>query len=125
MAWHGAGLLLLSGRSFLQGDVARGAELWSKALLEMDEAGKREPDNPADAGFRAPPRWFAAFPQRASGYGPAAARKALADYEHVAGMQKTYFDSLNIHMRSELLFGMADGWARNGDAVEKARAGIL
>jgi hypothetical protein len=120
MAWHGAGLLLLSGRSFNQGDVARGAELWSNALLEMDEAGKREPDNPAVLIPRAA-AWFATSRNAPPDMGQPLLEKALADYGHVYEMQKTYFDTLNIHMRSELLFGLADGWARHGDAV-KARA---
>jgi hypothetical protein len=119
MAWHGAGLLLLSGRSFNQGDVAGGAELWTKAVSEMDDAGKREPDNPAVLIPRAA-AWFAASRNAPPDMGQPLLQKALADYEHVYDMQKAYFDTLNIHMRSELLFGLADGWARHGDAA-KAR----
>jgi tetratricopeptide (TPR) repeat protein len=117
MSWHGAGQLLLSGRSFNQGDVARGAELWSNALNEMDEAGKREPDNPAILIPRAA-AWFAASRNAPPEMGEPLLKKAIADYEHVYDLQKDYFDRLNIHMKSELLFGLADGWARAGDSAK-------
>jgi hypothetical protein len=35
-------------------------------------------------------------------------------------LQRAHFDRLGIHPRSELLFGLADGYSRAGDA-EKAR----
>jgi len=120
MSWHGAGLLTLSGRDFAQGDLAGAVELWERAVAEMDEAGKREPDNPAVLIPRAA-AWFAASRTAPPEMGQPLLEKALADYEHVYDMQKAYFDKLNIHMRSELLFGLSDGWAREGDTA-KARA---
>lgn len=36
-------------------------------------------------------------------------------------LQKSYFARLSGHARGELLFGLAEGWARLGDS-EKARA---
>ena len=47
-------------------------------------------------------------------------KKAFADYEHVYQLQPAIFDRLGTHPRSELLFGLADGYARDGNA-EKAR----
>ena len=119
MAWHGGGLMVLSGREFQKGNYAAGGELWSKAIAEMDKAGALEPDNPAVLIPRAAV-WFAASRQVPPVRAVPLIGKAIADYEHVYEMQKTYFDTLDIHMRSELLFGLADGYARVGNA-EKAR----
>lgn len=58
-SWHGTGLLVLSGQKFQQGDAAAGGELWARAIREMDEAGRMEPDNPAVLIPRAA-AWFAA-----------------------------------------------------------------
>ena len=119
MAWHGAGLLSVAGPKFAQGDFAAGMQLWTQASQEMEKAGQLEPRNPGVLIPRAS-AWFAASratpPQMAA---PVLA-KAIADYETVYDLQKAYFDKLDIHMRSELLFGLADGYARQGNA-EKAR----
>jgi tetratricopeptide (TPR) repeat protein len=118
-AWHGAGLLLLSGRKFQQGDAAAGGQLWTQAINQMDEAGQMEPDNPAVLIPRAA-AWFTASRSAPPEMGAPLLKKALADYEHVYDLQKAYFDKLGIHPRSELLFGLADGYARDGNP-EKAR----
>ena len=119
-AWHGSGLLFYSGQKFQLGDVATGSQLWSQAIAEMDEAGKMEPDNPAVLIPRAA-AWFVASRNSPEDMGKPVLEKALADYEHVYDLQKGFFDRLDIHMRSELLFGLADGYARD-DQPEKARA---
>ena len=114
MAWHGGGLMVLSGQKFQQGDFAAGGELWARAVAEMDKAGTLEPDNPGVLIPRAAV-WFAASRQVPPERGRPLVEKAVADYEHVYEMQKTYFDTLDVHMRSELLFGLADGYKRNGN----------
>jgi tetratricopeptide (TPR) repeat protein len=119
MAWHGGGLMILAGEKFRQGDYAAGGDLWSKAVAEMDKAGELEPDNPAILIPRAAV-WFAASRRSPPDMGKPLLEKAIADYEHVYQMQTAYFDKLDIHMRSELLFGLADGYSRNGNP-EKAR----
>lgn len=120
LAWHGAGLLSEAGRKFNERDYQAGGELWSKAIVEMDEAGNRQPDNPAVLIPRAA-AWFAASRLSPPDMGRPILRKALADYEHVYDLQKGFFDRLGAHMRGELLFGLADGYAREGNE-EKARA---
>ena len=78
----------------------------------MDQAGKLEPDSP----FVLIPRaavWFAASRQAPPDRATPILEKAIADYEHVYELQKAYFDTLSVHMRSELLFGLADGNARD------------
>ena len=119
LAWHGAGLLLLSGPKFAAGDIATGIQLWTKANDEMKKAGELEPKNPGVLIPRAA-SWFAASRQAPEEMGAPILAQALADYETVYELQKTYFDKLDIHMQSELLFGLADGYARKKDAA-KAR----
>ena len=120
MSWHGAGLLFMAGEKFQSGDVSAGGELWDRATQEMDEAGSHEPDNIAVLIPRAA-AWFAASRAAPADMGAPLLNKALADYEHVYQLQKGYFDKLSVHMRSELMFGLADGYARSGD-TEKARS---
>ena len=119
LAWHGAGLLSIAGPKFAQGDFANGMQIWTKANEEMRKAGQMEPRNLGVLIPRAS-AWFAA--SRATPpemTGPVLAQ-AVADYETVYELQKPYFDKLDIHMRSELLFGLADGTARQGNS-DKAR----
>ena len=56
---------------------------------------------------------------------PAAARplleSAVANYERVLNLQKETFQSLGDHPRGELLFGIADGYARLGDPAAARR----
>jgi tetratricopeptide (TPR) repeat protein len=118
-AWHGSGLMFQSGQKFRQGELEAAGQLWDKAVQEMDQAGKSEPDNPAVLIPRAA-TWFAASRNVPPDMGQPVLKKALADYEHVYDLQKGFFDRLDIHMRSELLFGLADGYNRDGQP-EQAR----
>ena len=119
LAWHGGGLLFLSGPKFAQGDFANGMQMWTKANEEMTRAGELEPRNPGVLIPRAA-AWFAASRNAPPEMGAPILAQAVADYETVYDLQKAYFDKLDIHMRSELLFGLADGTARKGEKV-KAR----
>src|SRR5262249_17970711 len=47
-------------------------------------------------------------------------QSAVANYERALELQAATFASLGDHAKGELLFGLADGWARLGDA-QKAR----
>lgn len=42
-------------------------------------------------------------------------RSALANYEHVLELQQEVWPSLGDHAKGELLFGLAEGYARVGD----------
>jgi hypothetical protein len=119
LSWHGSGLLAQAGAKFGRGDYQAGGELWGKAVAEMDEAGKRQPDNPAVL-IPSAAAMFAASRFSPPQMGKPILQKALADYEHVFDLQKGFFDRLSGHMRGELLFGLADGYSRDGNA-EKAR----
>src|SRR5947207_6646490 len=45
MVWHGAALLVQSGRAFQHGDMGSGGQLWDRGLKEMNAAVALAPDN--------------------------------------------------------------------------------
>jgi pentatricopeptide repeat protein len=119
MVWHGGGLLFLAGQAFQSGDTATGMERFGKGLGEMNKAVELAPDR---VGVRIP-RGATLF--EATRFMPAAQaepllRLAVTDFEHALELQAAIFDSLGGHARGELLFGLADGYARLGDS-ERAR----
>lgn len=120
LVWHGGGLVFIAGQAFQKADIRKGVELWDRGLKEMDRAVELEPANvgvliPRGASLLTASRFV---------QDKAAARalleKGVSDYEKVLDLQKPYFASLSGHARGELLFGLAEGWARLGDTV-KAR----
>jgi hypothetical protein len=78
-----------------------------------------EPDNPAVLIPRAAGRCTASRTAPSLMAAPVL-RQAVADYEREYDLQRGYYDRLNMHMRSQLPFGLADGYARTGDTT-KAR----
>lgn len=119
LAWHGAGLLGLAGARFGEGDRAAGQRLWKQGLGEMDRAVELEPDN---VGTRIPRGavLLATSPYVPQPYRDQLLDKALGDYEHALALQRGELDHLSGHARSMLLYGLADGWDRRGDA-DRAR----
>lgn len=120
MVWHGGGLILRAGAAFRAGQKDRGIELWSHGLAEMDRAVALSPD---DVGTRIP---RGATLLAASPFVPEPERtrlldKGLGDYERVLALQKDRFERLSRHARTQLLYGLADGWNRRGDRA-RARA---
>jgi tetratricopeptide (TPR) repeat protein len=119
LVWHGSGLVFRAGERFRQGDLARGGELWSQGLAEMERAVRLEPDS---VGVRAPRG--AVLLQASRGLAAERQRPilelAVGDYEHVLALQTPYFSTLSEHARGQLLFGLADGSARLG-RPDKAR----
>jgi len=120
MVWHGSGLIFEAGSAFASHDEARGIQLWAKGLREVDEAVTLAPD---DVGVLIPRG--AVLLQATRNMPPAAARplleSAVANYERVLNLQKETFQSLGDHPRGELLFGIADGYARLGDPAAARR----
>jgi len=121
LVWHGGGLIFRAGRLFQAGDFQNGLATWGRGLKEMDEAVALEPDNvgvliPRGATLLVASRFAKpeAESRRLLGL-------AVSDYEKVLQIQTGTFANLSGHARGELLFGLADGWARLGDTA-KARA---
>ncbi len=114
MVWHGGGLIMKAGNAFRTGDRATGGKLWTQGLAEMDRAVEIAPES---IGTRIP---RGAVLLAVAGFTPEPTRtslldKALGDYEKVLSLQKDEFDQLTVHARSQLLYGLADGWHRRGD----------
>lgn len=120
LVWHGSGVLSMGGMAFERGDFKTGGELFGKGLAEMDKAVRLAPD---EVGVRVP-RGATLLeaarrvqnPKQAEGL----LRRAVEDYEHTLTLQRATFATLSDHAKGELLFGLADGWARLGDK-EKAQ----
>jgi len=114
LVWHGSGLMFASGRAFQAGDTAGGMELFGRGLGEMNKAVTLAPDH---VGVRVP-RGATLF--ESTRFMPAAQaepllRLAVSDYERALAIQQAAFGNLSSHARGELLFGLADGYARLGE----------
>jgi tetratricopeptide (TPR) repeat protein len=117
--WHGAALLVRASFAFRKGDAAAGAPLFDRGIAEMNEAAAIAPDNPGvliprgavllDATRAMPPDMARPLLQ-----------SAVQNYERALELQSASFATLGDHAKGELLFGLAEGWSRLGDA-EKAR----
>ncbi len=114
LVWHGSGLLFKAGQAFQAGDTAAGMEVFGRGLGEMNKAVALAPDQ---VGVRVP-RGATLF-ESTRFMPPAQAepllRLAVSDYERAMALQQSVFSSLSDHARGELLFGLADGYARLGD----------
>jgi tetratricopeptide (TPR) repeat protein len=114
MVWHGSGVFFRAGLAFQKGDIQNGMALYQKGLAEMQRAVEIAPDN---VGVRIP---RGAVLLEATRQMPEPQAKALvqigvSDFEHTLKLQESYFATLSDHAKGELLFGLADGWARLGD----------
>jgi len=114
MVWHGSGVFFRAGLAFQKGDIQNGMALYQRGLGEMQRAVDIAPDN---VGVRIP---RGAVLLEASRQMPEPQAKSLvnigvSDFEHVLTLQESYFATLSDHAKGELLFGLADGWARLGD----------
>ena len=122
LVWHGSGLYSKAGMAFQQGDQKTGMELFARGIKEMDDAVALEPENvgvliPRGAVLLAGTRFMS--PQMARPL----LESALGDYEKTFAIQSKSgaFAALGDHPKGELLFGLAEGYARLGQP-EKARA---
>jgi tetratricopeptide (TPR) repeat protein len=121
LVWRGSGWMFKSGAAFQTGDSQKGMELWQRGLDEMNRAVALAPDN---VGVRIPrgATLFEASRQAPPAMAAPILKLALEDYEHALQLQEKsgYFQRLSSHAKGELLFGLAEGWARAGDQ-QKAR----
>ena len=119
LVWHGSGLAFNAGMAFQKGDMQAGGELWQRGMTEMNKAAALEPDN---VGVRIPrgALLLQATRNMPPDMGKALLETAVGDYEHVLALQSAYFSTLGDHPKGELLFGLAEGYSRLGQA-DKAR----
>lgn len=120
MVWYGTGVFTQATMAFRSGDISKGVELQTKSLGLMDKAVELAPDS---AAVRVPRGAILITASRfmPKEFGRPLLDRAISDYEHVLKMQTAYFDKLGEHPKGELLFGLAEGWSRAGNA-EKATA---
>lgn len=118
MVWHGAGVVGRASIAFRTGDRARGMELYTKGLGEMDAAVALEPQN---VGVRIPRGAvvlamapFVPEPEKTK-----LLERGVADYETTYALQKDRFEKLTLHSREQLLYGLVDGYA-NMKQLDKA-----
>ncbi|HXZ29324.1 MAG TPA: hypothetical protein VEG08_15120 [Terriglobales bacterium] len=116
LVWHGAGLDVLSGRAFREGDPAKGADLRRRGQQEMEQAVAADHSIvtliPRGSVMLQASRNIPS-PERAQ----AALRQGLADYEEALRLDE-HFAQRPVHARGELLAGLADGWYRAGDQAK-------
>jgi hypothetical protein len=120
LVWHGSGLLAEAARAFASNDASRAQELWNTGMAEVDRAVALAPDDP---GVLIP---RGALLLQATRNMPATTGRPLIasgveNYEHVLELQKDTFQSLGDHPKGELLFGLAEGYARLGDTTRARR----
>jgi hypothetical protein len=113
LVWHGSGLFFQAGQAFAAGDMARGGELSGRGLAEMNRAVSLEPDN---VGVLIPQGAMLLIGSRniPGDAGRMLLEQAVGDYEKVLAIQAPYFSTLGDHPKGELLFGLAEGYARLG-----------
>jgi len=119
LVWHGATLIVRAGRAFQTGDRAAAMPLFDRGVKEMTEAVGISPDNPGVLIPRGAVLFEATRSMPAEAARPLV-QSAVANYERALELQAPIFAALGDHAKGELLFGLADGWARLGDSA-KAR----
>ena len=121
MVWHGSGLAFQAGMAFQKGDMKTGGELWGRGMAEMDASVALEPENVAVLIPRGAVLLQATMNMPGE-MGRPLLEKAVGDYEKTLAIQTASgsFNTLGDHPKGELLFGLAEGYSRLGQA-EKAR----
>lgn len=118
LVWHGSGLSATAKAAFLARDAERGRQLHMQSVKEMNDAVGMRPDDVAVLIPRAAVMLSAAthVPM------PDVAKRdfgiAAGDYEKILKLQTTYFASLPVHARGELLGGLAEAWHGLGDEAK-------
>jgi tetratricopeptide (TPR) repeat protein len=119
MVWHGATVIVRAGQAFQKGDAAAGQPLFARGVEEMTDAVALAPNNPGVLIPRGAVLFEATRSMPAEIARPLV-QSAVANYERALEVQGPTFSSLGDHAKGELLFGLADGWARVGD-TQKAQ----
>ncbi len=120
LVWHGSGVLSMAGMAFQQGDYQKGGELWGKGLGEMARAVSLAPDHVGVRIPRGATLFEATRQMRDVKQAAALLQLGIEDFEHTLSLQQTTFARLSDHARGELLFGLADAYARLGDKEKAA-----
>jgi hypothetical protein len=120
LVWHGAGTLVMAGRSFQSGNFQEGGKLWADALREMDAAVALAPADPGILMVRGSTLLEASRHLPAPDQARALLETGVADYEKALAAHAPNVERVPAALHCQLLFGLGDGWERLGDR-EKAR----
>ena len=115
MVWHGSGILFRSGQAAQKEDFKQSQVLFHNGLDEMDRAVALAPDNPAVLLPRGATLLSASMAPLPPELSKELLQKGVQDFEKVLKLQASYFATLPLHARGELLWGLAEGWHRLGD----------
>jgi hypothetical protein len=117
LVMHGIATSVRSWRAFQTGDVAKGRGYWGRAASEMDRAVALAPENVAVRIPRGATLFGVASGTEGTPLAHECLEKAVGDYEATLRIQGAAFDARPLHDRSELLWGLADGWQHLGDSA--------
>lgn len=125
LAWRGGGKLYLAVRAHEAGDVEKFRQLYAEARKDFDQGTAS-----LAAGAQAPEAYYAirggTFTLFADRVPEALRRDAWTDardsYRALHDKQKPYFDKLPVHMRGEVLSGLAQASQRLGEPAERWNA---
>ena len=107
LAWQASGWFFQSGTAFTQGDWETGMALFEKSLAQFDHAVTLAPDSlqtriPRAATLLSAAPYVTHAPTRYEFL-----EKVVGDYTKALELQQSYFDSLTVHSRGELLGALA------------------
>lgn len=114
LVWHGAGLFFQSGQAFQSGDMAKGQELWTRALAEMDRGVELAPASISTRAARGG-MMITASRSVPPNMATELIARGLADYLRILELQKDTLPQLPTHPKGELLLGLADLHDRSGN----------
>jgi hypothetical protein len=114
MVWHGSGVFFESGQAARNQDYPKAGELYQRGLDEMAAAVALAPENVAVVIPRGATLLTASHFIPGDN-GKQLLKTGLADYEKAYELQRSHFDKLSGHASGELLFGLAEGYHRQGD----------
>ena len=121
LVWHGAGLMFLAGEAAARQDAETARERARRGQAEMDRATSLAPESLSVILVRAVVLNSSAPSVSDRARSEAMQQAAVDGFEKALAMQTPYLAQLSERSRGELLGGLAEGWARLGEA-EKSRA---
>jgi hypothetical protein len=116
LVWHGAAMLLKAMQAYRNREYEIAEKYAREGAKEMDRAVAVAP--PENIAVRVPRGLVLLTATRAMPALPNAdqlLQRGLKDHERVLEVQTARFDTLSDHQKGELLFGLAEGWARAGN----------
>lgn len=121
LGWRGGGRLYLAVTSLERGETARFQELYDSAMDDLDRSlAARKPDQSAIYAIEGGTLVLFAdrlpLAQRQRAY-----QRGFDAYEKLRAIQKDFFNQLPLHMRGEVISGLAQFAQRLGREDAKAR----